>query len=89
MREICGFVQFVDSQAFHAVQTPPADDEGAEGTWLVRADNDQMKFAAVRKCHATRLYPRILVHRRVGVLCQELPALRFILDSAEFLDNPY
>ncbi len=89
MREICGFVQFVDAQTFHAVQTPPPDDEWPQGTWLVRADNDQMKLAAVRKCTATGFYPRILMHRLVGVLCQELPALRFIFDGPEFLDNPY
>ena len=89
MRKICGFVKFVDPQAFHAVQTPSANDERPQGTWLVRTNNDQMELAAVGKCRTAGFDPCILVHRGGGILRQELPALRFVVDSAEFLDNPY
>jgi hypothetical protein len=40
-----------------------------------------MYLAAFRICRATGFYPRLLMHWPVGVLCQELPALRFIFDS--------
>ena len=54
---------------------------------LVVTDNNQMKFA--RKCIAASLYPGILVHRAVGILRKQPPALRFIVDRAEFLEDPY
>jgi len=89
MRKICGFIEFVHSQAFHPVQPAATYDKGSEGAGLVGTDYDKMKFAAICKCVATGLYPCILVHGTVGILGKQPPALRFIVDCAEFLNNPY
>ena len=88
MGKVGGFVEFVHSQALHTVQAAAANDKRAERTRLVCTDHDKMKFAAIGKCIATGLYPCILVHRTVGMLGKQPPALRFIVDNAEFLNNP-
>jgi hypothetical protein len=89
MWKVGRFVEFVHSQAFHTVQAAAAHDKRPERAGLVCTDHDEMKFAAVAKCVATGLYPCILVHGTVGMLGKQPPALRFIVDGAEFLNNPY
>jgi len=89
MGKVRGFIEFVYTQTFHPVQTPAPHNKGSKRARLVLTDNDEMKFAAIGKCIATGLYPCILVHGTVGMLGKQPPALRFIVDCAEFLDNPY
>ena len=88
MGKIRGFVEFVHSQALHTVQAAAANDKRPERSRLVCTDHDKMKFAAVAKCVATGLDPCILVHGTVGMLGKQPPALRLIIDGAEFLNNP-
>ena len=87
MGEVGRLVQFVHTQTFQPVQPPATDNEWTKRAGLVVTDNNQMKFA--RKCIATSLYPGILVHRAVGVLRKQPPALRLIVDGAKFLEDPY
>jgi hypothetical protein len=88
MGKVRRFVEFVHSEALHAVQAAATHDKRPERAGLVGTDHDEMKFAAIAKCIATGLYPCILVHRTVGILGKQPPALRFIVDNAEFLNNP-
>ena len=88
MGEVCGFIEFVHPQTFHPVQPPATYYERPKGAGLVSTDNDKMEFAAVGKCIATGLYPGILVHRTVGMLGKQPPALGLVVDCAEFLNNP-
>ena len=89
MRNVRGLVEFVHPQAFHPVQPAAAHDKRSERAGLVSTDDDKMEFARVGKCISTGLYPCILVHGTVGMLGKQPPALRFIVDCAEFLNNPY
>jgi hypothetical protein len=88
MGKVRGLVQFVHSEAFHTVQAAAANYKRPERAGLVCTHHDKMKFAAVAKCVATGLYPCILVHGTVRMLGKQPPALRFIVDGAEFLNNP-
>ena len=88
MGKIRGFVEFVHPQAFHPVQPAATYNKRPEGTRLVGTDNDKMQFAAIPECVATGLDPCILMHGTVGILGKQPPALRFIVDGAEFLNNP-
>ena len=89
MWKVRGFVEFVHPQAFHPVQAAATYDKRSQGARLVGTDNDEMKFAAIRKCVATGLYPCILMHGTVGMLGKQPPALGLVVDRAEFLNNPY
>ena len=89
MRKVRRLVEFVHPQAFHPVQAAAAHDKRSERAGLVGTDDDKMEFAGVGKCITTCLYPCILVHGAVGMLGKQPPALRFIVDCAEFLNNPY
>jgi hypothetical protein len=89
MWKVRGFVEFVHPQAFHPVQASATYDKRSQGARLVGTDNDEMKFAAIRKCVATGLYPCILVHGTVGVLGEQPPALRLIVYVPEFLNNSH
>ena len=89
MGKICRLVEFVYPQTFHPVQPAAPYDKRSESARLVGTDNDEMKFAAIRKCVATGLYPCILVHGTVGVLGEQPPALRLIVYVPEFLNNSH
>ena len=91
MRKVCGLIQFIDAKALEPVQTAAAHDQGAERTGLAGAgaNDDQLQFAAGGEGIAASLHPGILLHRAVGSFSKQRPALGFIFDGTEFLDNPH
>jgi hypothetical protein len=89
MREVGGLVQFVHAQTFHPVEAPAAHDQRSQCAGLIRANNNEMKFAAVGKCVRAGLYPGVLVHWTVGILGEQGPTFGLVFDCTEFLDNSY
>ena len=73
MREVRGFIQLVDPQAFHPVQRPFTHYKWTESAGLVRANDDQLQFAAVDEGIGTRLHPRVLMHWTVGFFSDKIP----------------
>src|SRR5438477_7212187 len=91
MRKIGRFVQLIDAETLHSIQSASPDYQRGERPRLtgVAANNDQMQLSSGRECITACFYPRILMHGAGRFLCQERPTLRLALDGAKFLDDAH